>query len=87
MAVVVGEEILKLKNITRATSLVVTHDRGLAFGIADRMAMISEGEILFVGAPEEFKDHADPRIHDFIYAELPASRAAARRTDPIPLKL
>jgi len=87
MAVVVGEEILRLKNFTQATSIVVTHDRALAFGIADRMAMISEGEILFVGAPEEFKDNADPRIHDFIYAELPTPHAAAKRTDPIPPKL
>ena len=68
MAVVVGQEILKLKSLTRATSIVVTHDRDLAFGIADRMAMISEGEILFVGAPDEFKRHSDPRIHEFIYA-------------------
>ena len=71
MSVVVGEEILKLKNSTKVTSIVVTHDRSLAFGIADRMAMIADGEILFVGAPEEFRHHSDPRIHNFIYAELP----------------
>jgi len=87
MAVVVGQEILKLKSLTQATSIVVTHDRNLAFGVADRMAMISEGEILFVGAPEEFKSHADPRIRDFIYAELPPSHSSANRTDPIPIKL
>jgi phospholipid/cholesterol/gamma-HCH transport system ATP-binding protein len=74
MAVMVGGEILKLKNITQATSIVVTHDRDLAFGIADRVAMISEGGILFVGAPDDFKRNADPRIHQFIYAQLPASR-------------
>jgi phospholipid/cholesterol/gamma-HCH transport system ATP-binding protein len=73
MAVVVGKEILKLKSITQATSIVVTHDRGLAFGVADRMAMIWEGKILFVGAPEEFKSHPDPRIREFIDAEIPES--------------
>jgi phospholipid/cholesterol/gamma-HCH transport system ATP-binding protein len=87
MAVVVGKEILKLKSMTQATSIVVTHDRGLDFGIADRMAMISEGEILFVGAPEEFKDHADPRIRDFIDAEIPASHSASKRTDSNPIKI
>ncbi len=86
MAVVVGQEILKLKSLTQATSIVVTHDRGLAFGIADRMAMIWEGEILFVGAPEEFKDHSDPRIREFIGAEIPVSHSATKRADPIPLK-
>jgi phospholipid/cholesterol/gamma-HCH transport system ATP-binding protein len=87
MAVVVGEEILKLKTLTQATSIVVTHDRHLAFGIADRMAMITAGEILFVGAPAAFRDNADPRIHDFIYAELPASHTASQRTDPNPSNL
>ena len=87
MAVIVGEEILKLKTLTQATSIVVTHDRNLAFGLANRMAMISEGEILFVGAPEEFKDHSNPRIRDFIYAQLPPAHSSSKRTDSIPLKL
>jgi phospholipid/cholesterol/gamma-HCH transport system ATP-binding protein len=84
MAVVVGEEILKLKTHTQATSIVVTHDRHLAFGIADRIAMIAAGEILFVGAPSALKDNADPRIHNFIYAELPAPSSASKRADPNP---
>ncbi len=83
MAVVVGEEILKLKSLTQATSIVVTHDRQLAFGIADRVAMMTGGEILFVGAPEELKRNSDPRIHNFIYAQLPASKHA----DPNPPNL
>ena len=87
MAVVVGGEILKLKSLTQATSIVVTHDRELAFGIADRVAMISGGEILFVGAPGEFQSHPDPRIHNFVDAHLPARRSPSLRTDPNPPKL
>jgi phospholipid/cholesterol/gamma-HCH transport system ATP-binding protein len=71
MAVAIGEEILKLKSRTRATSIVVTHDRNLAFGIADRMAMIVEGRILFIGAPDELKNNPDPVIQQFLHAELP----------------
>jgi phospholipid/cholesterol/gamma-HCH transport system ATP-binding protein len=82
MAVVVGEEILRLKTLTQATSIVVTHDRHLAFGIADRVAMIAGGEILFVGAPAAFKDNPDPRIHDFIYAEIAAPQTASKRAVP-----
>jgi phospholipid/cholesterol/gamma-HCH transport system ATP-binding protein len=78
MAVVVGREILKLKSLTQATSIVVTHDRNLAFGVADRMAMMMEGEILLTGAPEEFKRSADPRIHEFLNAQLPESKPAPR---------
>jgi phospholipid/cholesterol/gamma-HCH transport system ATP-binding protein len=79
MAAVVGGEILKLKGLTQATSIVVTHDRELAFGIADRMAMMAGGEILFVGAPEEFKSHPDQRIHDFVYAQLPSFHVPSKR--------
>src|ERR1044071_3612521 len=39
-AAVIGEEILNLKNRIHVTSLVVTHDRDLAFGVADRIAVI-----------------------------------------------
>jgi phospholipid/cholesterol/gamma-HCH transport system ATP-binding protein len=87
MAVVIGEEILKLNSLTQATSIVVTHDRALAFGIAHRVAMIADGEILFVGAPEEFQRHADPRIHDFVHAQLAVSPSAFNRSDPNPPKL
>jgi phospholipid/cholesterol/gamma-HCH transport system ATP-binding protein len=83
MAVVVGEEILKLKSLTQATSIVVTHDRQLASGIADRVAMMTGGEILFVGAPEELKRNSDPRIHNFIYAQLPVPK----HPDPNPPNL
>src|SRR5436190_13100646 len=42
-AVVIGEEILHLKERIHVTSLVVSHDRDLAFGVADRIAVINEG--------------------------------------------
>src|SRR2546425_2982659 len=44
-AVVIGEEIISLKQRTQVTSIVVTHDRDLAFGVADRIAMMYEGQI------------------------------------------
>jgi phospholipid/cholesterol/gamma-HCH transport system ATP-binding protein len=71
MSVTVGEEILKLKKRTQATAIVVTHDRNLAFGIADRMAMIAEGRIHFIGAPAELSRSPDPLIREFLQAELP----------------
>jgi phospholipid/cholesterol/gamma-HCH transport system ATP-binding protein len=74
MAVTVGEEILKLKTRTHATTIVVTHDRDLAFSIGDRIAMIDEGKIIFIGTPDEVKENADPRIRKFIRAELTPSK-------------
>src|ERR1700747_1435289 len=58
-AVVIAEEILKLKQRIHVTSLVVSHDRDLAFGVADRIAVINEGRILTIGAPEEVKRQPD----------------------------
>jgi phospholipid/cholesterol/gamma-HCH transport system ATP-binding protein len=69
-AVVIGEEILQLQRRIHVTSLVVSHDRALAFGVADRMAVINEGRILVVGTPEEVKRHPDPLVQNFLHADL-----------------
>ncbi|HEV2318721.1 MAG TPA: ATP-binding cassette domain-containing protein [Verrucomicrobiae bacterium] len=69
-AVVVGNEILKLKGRTGVTSLVVSHDRDLAFGIADRIAFISEGRILACGSPQEMKESREPAIQKFLSADF-----------------
>jgi phospholipid/cholesterol/gamma-HCH transport system ATP-binding protein len=69
-AVVIGEEILELNRRTGVTSLIVTHDRDLAFGIADRLAVINDGRILKIGTPEEVKRFEDPLIRKFLNADL-----------------
>jgi phospholipid/cholesterol/gamma-HCH transport system ATP-binding protein len=69
-AVIIGEEILKLQERIGVTSLVVTHDRDLAFGIADRIAVIHEGRILAIGTPAEVRNLSDPVIHSFLHADF-----------------
>ena len=69
-AVVIGEEILNLQKRIHVTSIVVTHDRDLAFGIADRIGMMYEGELLAVGTVEEIKHHKHPIIHRFLNADF-----------------
>jgi phospholipid/cholesterol/gamma-HCH transport system ATP-binding protein len=70
MAVTIGQEILKLNQRTGATTIVVTHDRALAFAAAQRIAMIDDGRILFIGTPKEVRSNSDPHIQEFIHAEL-----------------
>ena len=70
MAITVGEEILKLKERTHVTSIVVTHDRDLAFGIADRIALISEGRIIQVGTPEAVRREPNPLVQRFLTADF-----------------
>ncbi len=73
MAVVIGEEILNLKRRIQVTSLVVSHDRDLAFGIADRIAMMSEGQFLALGTPDQINGSRDPLIHQFLNAQFNAN--------------
>ena len=69
-AIVIAEEILKLKRRIHVTSLVVSHDRDLAFGVADRIAVIHEGHILTIGSPDEVKRNPDPVIRNFLHADF-----------------
>ena len=70
MAVTVAEEIRKsASKRIRVTSIVVTHDRDLAFGIADRIAIIDAGRILEVGSPD-----SDPRQRQPTHSEIPNRR-------------
>jgi phospholipid/cholesterol/gamma-HCH transport system ATP-binding protein len=69
-AAVIGREILSLKQRIRVTSLVVSHDRDLAFGIADRIAVIHEGRILTIGTPDQVKRFNDPVLQKFLHADF-----------------
>lgn len=69
-AVVIGEEIQNLQKRIHVTSLVVTHDRDLAFGIANRIAMMYEGELIAIGTVDEIRRHKHPIIHRFLNADF-----------------
>lgn len=69
-AVTIIEEILALNRRIQVTSIVVSHDRDLAFGIADRIAIMYDGAILFVGTPSQVKANPDPLIQQFITADF-----------------
>lgn len=69
-AVVIGEEILKLNERIHVTTIVVSHDRELAFGVADRIAVINEGQIIAIGTPDEVKQKSDPVLQQFLHADI-----------------
>ena len=69
-AVVIGNEILELNKRIGVTSLVVSHDRDLAFGVADRIAVIAEGKILTIGTPDEVKRNTDPLVQTFLHIDF-----------------
>jgi phospholipid/cholesterol/gamma-HCH transport system ATP-binding protein len=69
-SVVIAEQILDLKKRLQVTSIVVSHERELAFGIADRIAFMNEGRILAIGTPDEIKHHSDPQLQHFLRANF-----------------
>jgi phospholipid/cholesterol/gamma-HCH transport system ATP-binding protein len=69
-AVTIAEEILNLNRRIHATSVVVTHDRDLAFGVADRIAIIDQGRIVLVGTPDEVRADPNPVVQRFITADF-----------------
>jgi phospholipid/cholesterol/gamma-HCH transport system ATP-binding protein len=75
-AVVIGEEIVDLNRRIGVTSVVVTHDRWLAFSIGHRIGLIESGQLLAVGTPEEIRRCAVPAVQKFLNATMEAKAVA-----------
>jgi phospholipid/cholesterol/gamma-HCH transport system ATP-binding protein len=69
-SVTIAEEIVNLNDRIHATSVVVSHDRDLAFGVADRIAVINDGRILTIGTPQEVRANTDPLVRQFLNASF-----------------
>lgn len=65
----IDDLILSLRKRMPVTSIVVTHDLASAYKVADRMAMIHDGRIIFTGTPEEIRRSRDPYIQQFVRGE------------------
>lgn len=66
MADAINDLIINLRNKLSITSIAVTHDIVSASKIADRIAMLYQGNIIFVGTPEQVKNSDDPVVQQFI---------------------
>ncbi len=62
----INDLIIKLQSELGVTSIVVTHDMPSAFKIADRMAMLSKGKIVFTGTVDEVRNTDHPMVRQFI---------------------
>ncbi len=58
--------VLKLAGELAVTSVVVTHDMASAYRIADRIGMLFDGRIRFLGTPDEIRVSGDPVVRGFI---------------------
>jgi phospholipid/cholesterol/gamma-HCH transport system ATP-binding protein len=66
MSATISEIIATLKEEIRVTSIVVSHDRELALGIADRVGILMGGELVSLGTPAELRQTKDPRVVEFL---------------------
>jgi phospholipid/cholesterol/gamma-HCH transport system ATP-binding protein len=66
MADVINELIIRLKHQLKMTSIAITHDMTSAYKIADRIAMLYQGQIQEVGTPDEIRASRNPIVRQFI---------------------
>jgi branched-chain amino acid transport system ATP-binding protein len=65
-----------VRSITQGKTLVmVEHDMGVVFGLADRISVLVYGEVLATGAPEEIR--ANPAVQEAYLGALHKETAHA----------
>jgi phospholipid/cholesterol/gamma-HCH transport system ATP-binding protein len=62
--------IKELRDKTSSTALVVSHDMVSAFTISDRIMILKEGEVIFIGTPQEVLESQDPFVREFLRSGL-----------------
>jgi len=62
----VDEMILDAKKSLGVTSIVISHDIGSAFKIADRIAFLYQGVIVAYGPPADVRKSPHPRVKEFL---------------------
>jgi phospholipid/cholesterol/gamma-HCH transport system ATP-binding protein len=62
--------VLTLQREIGSTVVAITNDMNRAYQLADRIAMIVNGQLIVTGSCEATKAHADPRVRQFIRGEL-----------------
>lgn len=70
MSATISEIIATLKDEYHVTTIVVSHDRELALGIADRVGILMGGELVSLGTPAELRTPRDPRVAEFLYPKI-----------------
>lgn len=66
MTAVVDELILNVKKSLGTTFIVVTHDMASAKRIADRVGLLHNGQIIFLGTVQELENTTDPYMTQFL---------------------
>lgn len=65
----IDELILKMQSDLSVTSIVITHDMNSAMKIANRVLFLFQGEIRFLGSPQDLVESDDPVLSQFVKGE------------------
>jgi phospholipid/cholesterol/gamma-HCH transport system ATP-binding protein len=71
----VSRLILEIRERTHVTSIVVTHDIEQALEISDRVALLTQGKLRFVGPPAAFRASDDTVVRAFADRQAAAEAA------------
>jgi phospholipid/cholesterol/gamma-HCH transport system ATP-binding protein len=63
---VIDRLMVRMADELGVTGVVITHDMKSAFRISDRIAMLYDGRVRFVGTPDELQNTEDPIVKGFI---------------------
>jgi phospholipid/cholesterol/gamma-HCH transport system ATP-binding protein len=63
---VINRLIIRTREELNVTSVLITHDMDSAYRVADRIGMLYEGVIRFMGTPAEIQACEDPVVRGFI---------------------
>ena len=63
---VINQLIRALQHQLGVTSVVVTHDLMSAYKVGDRLAMLYQGRVVFIGTPDEVRETDHPMVRQFI---------------------
>jgi phospholipid/cholesterol/gamma-HCH transport system ATP-binding protein len=63
------------------TGMIVSHELSRVFQIVQKVAMLHEGVVLFVGTPEEIMASKDPAVRQFITEALRVPASAMKHFD------
>ncbi|MBL9202899.1 MAG: ATP-binding cassette domain-containing protein [Opitutaceae bacterium] len=70
MSATISEIIATLKEQYRVTSIVVSHDRELALGIANRVGILMGGKLAYLGSASALRQPQDGRIEEFLHPKI-----------------
>ncbi|MGH7496556.1 MAG: ABC transporter ATP-binding protein [bacterium] len=79
VAMGIDQLILKLKKAFKMTIVVVTHELASVFTIADRIAMLHDGQVVTLGTPQELQASANPLVQQFLHREADAEEIDRER--------